>query len=140
MNPIVKQQWIEALRSDSYKQGKDCLRDNQDNFCCLGVLCDVVQKKKAELPDVPRFVEWRYAPEQAEHDLPYVFAVSEGNTENQCSTDLYLPPALAKALKISENGFIKELKDKDCRDVNLALLNDEGLTFSQIADVIEYFF
>lgn len=44
MNPIIKQRWIEALRSGDYAQGRQLLRDNVegvDRYCCLGVLCDL---------------------------------------------------------------------------------------------------
>lgn len=40
----LRQRWIEALRSGKYKQGKHALRRvyaGSDEFCCLGVLCDV---------------------------------------------------------------------------------------------------
>jgi len=42
MNKEVKQKWIEALRSGKYSQGEGVLRDHADRFCCLGVLCDVM--------------------------------------------------------------------------------------------------
>lgn len=38
----LKQKWIDALRFGEYKQGQHNLRDFDDNFCCLGVLCDVI--------------------------------------------------------------------------------------------------
>lgn len=41
MDKELKEKWIKALRSGEYKQGKDCLRSN-DNYCCLGVLCDII--------------------------------------------------------------------------------------------------
>lgn len=41
MNEEMKVRWIEALRSGKYAQGKTNLRDAADNFCCLGVLCDL---------------------------------------------------------------------------------------------------
>lgn len=44
MKAELKQKWIEALRSGQYRQGKGVLRDSADRFCCLGVLCDVVNK------------------------------------------------------------------------------------------------
>jgi hypothetical protein len=40
MNPEIKQRWIEALLSKKYKQGRFYLR-REDNYCCLGVLCDL---------------------------------------------------------------------------------------------------
>jgi len=41
MKEDVKNKWVEALRSGKYKQGKRCLRNENDEFCCLGVLCDL---------------------------------------------------------------------------------------------------
>lgn len=40
MNIEVKQQWVAALRSGEYQQGRGVLRKD-DKFCCLGVLCDI---------------------------------------------------------------------------------------------------
>lgn len=34
----MKKQWIEALRSGKYKQGKGLLRRKNNCYCCLGVL------------------------------------------------------------------------------------------------------
>lgn len=42
MNRELKTKWLEALRSGKYKQGRSALRTIQDEFCCLGVLCDIV--------------------------------------------------------------------------------------------------
>lgn len=41
MNQEIKEKWVKALRSGKYKQGGGFLRKG-DRFCCLGVLCDVV--------------------------------------------------------------------------------------------------
>jgi hypothetical protein len=41
VNSELKQKWILALRSGEYRQGKYRLRDEQSEFCCLGVLADV---------------------------------------------------------------------------------------------------
>lgn len=48
MEPELKEKWIAALRSGEYKQGKDCLRTDSNEYCCLGVLADVIN------PDVWR--------------------------------------------------------------------------------------
>lgn len=38
--------WLEALRSGKYNQTVNgCLRD-EDGFCCLGVVCDVIDSSK----------------------------------------------------------------------------------------------
>jgi hypothetical protein len=47
MNPDIKAEWLAALRSGKYTQGRSRLRtqfDNTESFCCLGVLCDVAAK------------------------------------------------------------------------------------------------
>lgn len=41
MDKELKAKWVAALRSGQYKQGTKALRIG-DNYCCLGVLCDVV--------------------------------------------------------------------------------------------------
>lgn len=43
MDQNIKKQWVEALRSGKYEQGKDWLQ-HQGKFCCLGVLCDLHAK------------------------------------------------------------------------------------------------
>ena len=45
MNAEIKARWIAALRSGKYQQGHGYLRI-KDRFCCLGVLCDVVEPSK----------------------------------------------------------------------------------------------
>lgn len=41
MNQELKDKWITALQSGEYEQANQELR-NGDSYCCLGVLCDVV--------------------------------------------------------------------------------------------------
>lgn len=52
MNPEVKALWLEALRSGRYRQGRGRLRttnpDGSNNYCCLGVLCDLYDKVHGE--------------------------------------------------------------------------------------------
>jgi hypothetical protein len=44
MNPELKAKWLEALRSGKYTQGRGRLKTNDNEYCCLGVLCDVSGK------------------------------------------------------------------------------------------------
>jgi hypothetical protein len=50
MTPELKQKWIDALRSGKYQQGRSALRTKDDRFCCLGVLCDIVDPSGWEPP------------------------------------------------------------------------------------------
>src|SRR5689334_11788613 len=43
MNKEVKDQWVAALRSGEYEQGKGTLQED-GKFCCLGVLCELAVK------------------------------------------------------------------------------------------------
>lgn len=43
MNPEIKAQWLSALRSGEYEQGRGQLK-NDGKYCCLGVLCDLAEK------------------------------------------------------------------------------------------------
>jgi hypothetical protein len=99
--------WLEALRSGHYKQGKTQLRKG-DQFCCLGVACDVAGLSP-----------------QVTSDGTYSYA---GN-------NLVAPDALVEWLGFSvgafqSNGFLKN-------GSNLAHMNDIGTSFEDIADVIE---
>jgi hypothetical protein len=40
MKREVAEQWVAALRSGKYKQGRNYLNSN-GSYCCLGVLCDI---------------------------------------------------------------------------------------------------
>ena len=41
MNKQIKMKWVRALRSGDYKQGFGTMRDKNDCFCVLGVLCNL---------------------------------------------------------------------------------------------------
>ncbi len=43
--PHIKEAWTKALRSGQYKQGRLALRSFDDKYCCLGVLCDIGDRK-----------------------------------------------------------------------------------------------
>lgn len=45
MDFAVKYKWLKALRGGKYKQGRGALKSLDDRFCCLGVLCDIIDNK-----------------------------------------------------------------------------------------------
>lgn len=46
MTPELKKEWIEALRSGDYNQGRYILYNERENkHCCLGVLSCILQKE-----------------------------------------------------------------------------------------------
>lgn len=44
----IRNAWIKALRSGKYEQGRHVLKDSDAGYCCLGVLCDVIDSSKWE--------------------------------------------------------------------------------------------
>jgi hypothetical protein len=106
MNPEWKKKWVAALRSDDYEQGQKYLRV-YDKFCCLGVLCDLV--------DPSRWVSPSHT----------VASVYDGSI-------LGLPRLVRDVTGVDEFGTIDYATAR-----NLAEMNDDGFSFGQIADVIE---
>lgn len=41
MNQDIKREWVAKLRSGKYEQGKGRLRSKGNQYCCLGVLCEI---------------------------------------------------------------------------------------------------
>jgi len=114
MNPAVKAKWLAALRSGKYKQGTGTLRDEFDNFCCLGVLCDVAVKSGLAIDVKP----------PRETCDPWAY---EGEA-------WYRPPQV-----MDWAGLINhDPKIADEGHEHLSALNDDAeMNFLEIADVIE---
>lgn len=60
MDPALKAQWVEALRSGKYKQGPTYF-ERGGKYCCLGVLC-VIAERQTELS--PAQDNWPFVEEQ----------------------------------------------------------------------------
>jgi hypothetical protein len=134
MNQDIKQRWIDALRSGQYQQGNDCLRDAQDRFCCLGVLCDLYVKENAKPGSED---DWEQG--------------SEGDDYDYCLHDSAgaLPKAVQQwaGLK-SHNPAVRRTGLKNHNPalrhhvalgylIPISVLNDEHLSFNDIATIIE---
>lgn len=114
MKAEVKAEWVAALRSGNYKQGRNYLRQG-DEFCCLGVLCDISGLGK-----------W-------ENDVGVVQAYVAGEEWE----DVQLPLAVVEWADL-------ESEDPVVLEIALASYNDgdEAITvkphsFAEIADLIE---
>lgn len=129
MNPDVKAKWIERLRSGLYPQTKGNLQD-QDGFCCLGVLCDLSGLGQWTEPE-PDFARKRH------------YVVPNDKNGDLLASKVLPRPVKAWAGLEDENPSVRcDYPSPGSRGWlgSLAILNDGGLTFAQIADVIEYFF
>lgn len=114
MNPEVKALWVKALRSGQYAQTQNSLKDEQ-GYCCLGVLCDLHREANGG--------EWDITTEPYRYrDRAFVLA------RGVC----------AWAGLLDDNGDNPPVRYGDAWEhLNLATINDRGVSFAEIADLIE---
>lgn len=108
MNPEVKEKWLEALRSGRYKQGYSNLKNSDDQYCCLGVLCDLHGKETGNEFTGRYYLRDRYS-------LP----------EEVVSWSGLSGPWAAIPEPINDHNSLADMNDKF------------KFTFHQIADIIE---
>jgi len=125
MNKELIKRWVEALRSGKYQQGRLSLRNTSNQFCCLGVLCDIA---KDELG-----LDWILKEEWSKYQI-----------DNNCTV---LPSSLKELIGIG--GCLGIIIDatklsseygipSDTKYTTLVELNDYWrLSFNQIADILE---
>lgn len=115
MNSDVKQQWVAALRSGEFTQGRTKLKtertDMAPKHCCLGVLCELHDRQKA---------------------IPQSFQSIAGELPDHVMEWAGLEEANPYINRPAYSSYANEYK------VHLSFLNDiENLDFGQIADLIE---
>lgn len=133
--PISKEQfveWLDALRSDDFKQGYMSLSrmdDGEQSHCCLGVLCEVMG---CEQIIGTNFTTYLHDGKEASETLPF------GNGTD-FSTVGYLPPYYSWSVEQQQKfGKVFRLGG---RTLTLTELNDSGeFAFKEIAEIIESFF
>lgn len=147
MKPDIKAQWVAALRSGEYEQGKGVLREIDNDgtlggYCCLGVLCDLAVKAGV-IPE-PTIKTYDHGPKEVLYDeadaiLPSSVAEwagliepDEADSRPICAPIVTLP----KAHSVAEFFLLGD--EDDAKEVELTGLNDEtDLGFAGIADLIE---
>lgn len=116
MNPDIKANWITSLTNGEYHQGTGELRTVKDEYCCLGVLCDLAVKAG--------IAEWEYTTASGWLVIP------KGSNSEQASM-LDVGGAIIPR-------FIREWADLD--DANPTVYrdqNDEVMALSQANDSLE---
>lgn len=135
----VRRRWVEALRSGEYPQATGVLAevdgDRVVGYCCLGVLCELA---KDEVPFDTVAVR-THAVNVGDGRSIYV----EARTYNGAAT---MPPREVAEWAGSEQPRYEEWRVRRPETENglvgaahpwLANENDSGLSFEQIADLIE---
>lgn len=108
MHKQIADKWIAALRSGDYKQGIGVLRTSDNEFCCLGVLCNLHAQSHPGTAS-RQTVETMYLGEVA-----------------------YLPDAAKKWAGMRSNNGESSTGERP-----LTWKNDRGATFNDIAEFIE---
>lgn len=115
MNKEIADKWIAALKSGEYKQTKSVLNRDNNEFCCLGVLCELAIKEGLSIRK----------------------EIDDCNGEHVCFYDNsynVLPWSVVKWARMKHcNGEFRDIEDKA---QELTYINDNGKTFEEIANVI----
>ena len=122
MNKEIKQKWIDALKSGKYKKGKNFLRlsnENGDNqYCCLGVLCELCNISSKPVDDNDVF---------GEDIIAYEYQFADA-TETEMLSDKFI---LANGLNSSESNDLASAVSA------LAKINDTSDSFEPVIEYIE---
>ena len=110
MKHKIKKLWVAALRSGEYKQGTGTLRTVGNEFCCLGVLCNLHAQANPKAA--------------AQQSSPTRY---DGSSIWPSERVLEWAGLDGANLTVSIRGRL------DC----VAGHNDKGATFAEIADAIE---
>lgn len=129
MNKELVKDWVAALRSGDYQQGRQALRNKDNEFCCLGVLCDI-SKEILSLDWELNSDEEVYTMEKNEGVLPdSVWEYLGKDTDSKVTISI----TNSKIPKIVIDSLLFPLSS-----IYLVTLNDQyKLSFNQIADIIE---
>lgn len=126
----IFKEWIAALRSGKYKQGRAKLKQRdvagEQTYCCLGVLCEVAGLEEAPDKDCP-WTSFKYKDSFSVGGLPTTFAKAIGMGT---LGDAFDGP------EFLDGGSARDVPGKE----PLFRLNDrevDRLNFEQIADRLE---
>jgi hypothetical protein len=126
MNTDIKARWVQRLRDPEIKQGKGhlCTRTRTgdgDLFCCLGVLTEIAVEDGVIPPG-----EFR-----CDRDL----LVKTYSDSTEYAEDAILPTQVRQWSGLFDANPIANHEGHPY--ATLAFLNDIGVTFAEIADIIE---
>lgn len=142
LDPKIKERWLVALRSGNYNQVQSILSDGHGGFCCLGVLCEIavadgiIESKAADYDTAISYYDPESSFDRDKSTLPYKVADWAGLEGNK-------NPSIFITLDDIPEEYHEEVMvnivNSDILDfqASLAALNDSGIPFSVIADLIE---
>ncbi len=143
LNKRFKQRWLKALRSGNYEQAKETLVElgpvGPVAYCCLGVACSLSAKRHITYDEGgldPDYWDGMVLPDSVMYAYGFESDVGKFYPKD-------LPPEVQQRVKKAlldspDNTYVNgtSLAGYD----SLASLNDAGVPFTLIADVIEAVF
>jgi len=141
-NKEAIREWVAALRSGDFKQGRAFLvlpagfgGSEERTYCCLGVACEVFKERLnihtvADLSEDtdPTF----HVPEQ-DRIISYYWSEDDPDVREETVTQAILPTVVAKYLGINRSPIVRTHVDEELVGLN----DDREWTFKMIADAIE---
>lgn len=125
--------WVAALRSGKFKQAKNVLRDKlygEDSgylaYCCLGVACEL--SGLGEWVDKSAYRDGTHVAMDAELNAAYPDDAPEFSREEE-----FASPEVQRWLGLKSQAGDLVLNSEE---TSLAQLNDKGVPFPEIADII----
>lgn len=153
MRKDVAEKWVAALRSGKYEQGTTALctliphfesEETDEQYCCLGVLCEIVQNEPDFLSAYPTWDQQLVAGGVLNYRA---YGADEFESAHE-----YLPASVQVWAGMSSNDGTFTVKDPDSDDMvfdagydqhdntitfRLSHMNDTGASFEDIAHLIE---
>lgn len=83
--------WCNALRSGEYRQGEGALRrrrNGEDQYCCMGVLCDVIAPDKWDPDELGFFYLWNNNQSTGRVPVSLIPKLIQGDLIGMNDTDL----------------------------------------------------
>lgn len=151
-------EWIELLRSGKYTQGKNFLKfktqDGQICHCCLGVLAENTSFHESP----PRVIDFDYGEGDYDYHEPRTYYFGWGDDyDNSCLThDIIfddvewvcndhggfslddIDPLYRNRILELFNKYNNPTTDTDNLRYSLAMFNDSGASFEEIAEILSY--
>ena len=162
INQDIKQRWVEDLRANSDKQGIGSLRRGkpgapaQDTFCCLGRLCELAVQDGV-IPPPRQDLDFDQGPNESyayanRNELAGLLMANTGCLPRDVRHWAGIPEVLGDTIRVqidpsalSPAAFrgLTKVTNNSFRDPpsiwTLAELNDAGVSFPVIAEIIDTF-
>ena len=141
MKREIADKWVAALRSGEYKQARETLAcDARTKHCCLGVLCELAIEDGVEM-DVAE-IEAEIEMDEVE-STARTYILFAGEAGGLPATVQHWADVKSRDAWVLKDAIDDSLLDRLPQEyqrgekVSLAMLNDHGVEFGDIADIID---